>query len=69
MLSYIPDLFVEPLMAAREREARAIARAGEAAGGRSGLRAGFASRLARLALLLHRASENSRRPAAAPLRY
>ncbi len=54
MLSYIPELFVEPLIADHEREAEAIARAGEAAAGRRGLRAGFASRLARLALLLHR---------------
>jgi hypothetical protein len=54
MLSYIPDLLVEPLIADREREARAIARAAEAASRPRGLRARFASRLARLALLLHR---------------
>ncbi len=54
MLSYIPDLLVEPLMADRECAARAIARAGEAAGRPIGLRAAFASRLARLALALHR---------------
>ncbi len=54
MLSYIPDLFVEPLMADREREAKRIVLAALAVGRRRGLRAGFASRLARLALLLHR---------------
>ncbi len=54
MLNYIPDLFAEPLMADREREAKAIALAAQAARCRRGLRAGFAWRLARLALLLHR---------------
>ncbi len=40
-------------MAEREREAKRVSRA-KAASGRRGLRAGFASRLARLALTLHR---------------
>ncbi len=41
-------------VAERQREAGAIVRAAEAAGRPRGLRAGFASRLARIALILHR---------------
>jgi len=56
MPGYIPDLIVRAIMADREREVRVIARlrAAKAAGCPSGLRAGFASRLARIALTLHR---------------
>ena len=56
MPGYIPDLIVRAIMADREREVRAITRlrAAKAAGHQSGLRAGFASRLARVALILHR---------------
>ena len=43
-----------PFPAERQREAGAIVRAAKAAGRPRGLRAGFASRLARLALILHR---------------
>lgn len=64
MLSYMPDVFVEPLIAEREREARAIARAAEVAGDPRGPRADFAAALARLALLLHRdAAAGVREPA------
>ena len=42
------------LVAERQREAGAIVRAARAAGRPRGLRAGFASRLARIALILHR---------------
>ncbi|MCH7998612.1 MAG: hypothetical protein IIA91_03905 [Chloroflexi bacterium] len=41
-------------VAMRQREAGAIVRAARAAGRPRGLRAGFASRLARIALILHR---------------
>ena len=41
-------------VAERQREAGAIVRAAKAAGRPRGLRAGFASRLARIALILHR---------------
>ncbi len=56
MPGYIPDLIVRAIMADREREVRAIVRlrAAKAAGRPPGLRAGFASRLARIALTLHR---------------
>ncbi len=56
MPGYIPDLIVRAIIADREREVRAIARlrAAKAAGRPRGLRAGFASRLARIALTLHR---------------
>ena len=48
------NLLVSAVMAEREREARAIARAAQASRRPQGLRAGFASRLARVALLLDR---------------
>jgi hypothetical protein len=56
MLDYTLELLVRPIIAEREREATAISRAAAAAPpSRSrGLRASFASRLARLALALHR---------------
>jgi len=56
MPGYIPDLIVRAIMADREREVRAIARlrAAKAAGRHRSLRAAFASRLARIALILHR---------------
>ena len=54
MLNYIPDLRVRSLTADRERDAEAIARAAEAVGRRRSLRAGFAARIGRLALALHR---------------
>jgi len=56
MLNNAPDLLVRHIMADREREARAIARlrAAKPLGRPRGLRAGFASRLARIALILHR---------------
>ena len=46
------DPLVRAILADREREAQAIARRAEAAGAPRGLRAGFAARLARLALRL-----------------
>ncbi len=56
MPGYIPDLIVRAIMADREREARAIARLRAARATRRppGLRARFASRLAHVALALHR---------------
>ena len=54
MFDYVPELLAQPLRAEREREAKAIARAAEVATRSHGLRAGFASRPARLALALHR---------------
>ncbi len=56
MPGYVPDLIVLAIMADREREVKAIARlrAARAAARPRGLRAGFASRLARIALTLHR---------------
>ncbi len=71
MLDYTPELMALPVIADREREAGAIARAAEAASRPLGLRAGFASRLARLALTLHReaAAEAGLQPeAAVPVR-
>ncbi len=54
MLDYLPELLASHLIADREREAEAIALSVKAEAGRRSLRAGFASRLARLALTLHR---------------
>ncbi len=56
MPGYIPDLIVRAIMADWEREARALARlrATKPVRRPRGLRAGFASRLARIALILHR---------------
>ena len=48
------NLLAGAVMADREREARAIARVAQATRRPQGLRAGFASRLARVALLLDR---------------
>jgi len=48
------NLLVGAVMADREREARAIALAAQATRRPQGLRAGFAGRLARVALLLDR---------------
>ncbi len=66
MPGYIPDLIVRAIMADREREARAIARlrAAKVARRPRGFRAGFASRLTRLALALHReaATETALQP-------
>ncbi len=66
MPGYIPDLIVRAIMADREREVRSITRlrAAKAAGRSGGLRAGFASRLTRLALALHReaATETALQP-------
>ncbi len=49
-----PNLDALTIIADREREALAVARAAQAAGRSRGLRAGFASLFARLALALHR---------------
>ncbi len=48
------DPLVRAILADREREAQALARLAEATGAPRGLRAGFATRLARLALRLDR---------------
>ncbi len=48
------QLLVSAVLAEREREAQAIARAAQATGRPQGLRAGLASRLARVALFLDR---------------
>ena len=54
MLDYISELEARLIMAEWDRRANAILRATEAAGSPRGLRAGFASHLARLALAVHR---------------
>jgi len=54
MLEYISELEARLIMAEWERQVNAILRATEAAGSPRGLRARFASHLARLALAIHR---------------
>ncbi len=54
MMNFTHDLEMRASVAEREREARAIARVSEAAAASRGLRAGFAARLARLAMSVER---------------
>ncbi len=54
MINFTHDLEMRASAAEREREATAIARVSEAAAASRGLRAGFAARLARLALSVDR---------------
>ncbi len=54
MIDFTHELLVRAVLAEREREVKAIARAAEGAGRRRGLRASFAARLARLALWVDR---------------